>query len=703
MMPFQVATVLGFTLQKPSYEGDPDKRLLDPACGSGTFLVMAINRIRKWYEDNRENCPYDEGDLCGKILANVIGFDLNPLAVMAARTNYLSAIRPLVSHADKVEIPVYLCDSIMTPSEYGDLFSGGPGKSKALKTAAATFVIPTEIATKREDVAKYAEQLEFCVRNGYSADEFLSRCRDEGLPADAESIHTGLYNELVELDKANKNGVWARIIKNAFAPLFVGKVDYVAGNPPWVNWESLPKEYRDSAGKVWEKYALSAAASGVQFELGKQKRDIAILFVYVSADTYLRKEGTLGFVITQTLFKTRGAEVFRRFDLGGGRYIRPMRVSDLSKLQVFEGATNRTAVLVARPSTRPPSYPVPYVSWDGPRRVDTDASPESVREAYSQRPLHAYPIDPNDLASPWLCGDKKFLEVVRKVIGASPYQASAGCCTWLNGVYWVTPISGQTGNEVVVQNLHEVGKKKLESVTAHVESRLLYPLLRGRDVKKWATHPSLWILYPHTEESGWRPIDPNEMKRRFPLAYAYLKRFESQLLSRSGYRQLRQGQAFYILGNTNAVNFSKWKVAWRDMGYEIQAGVSSVHQGRPVIPEHHVMFVPLRDEQEAHYLCGMLNSLLCRAVVAAYTITTGISTHVLQHVAVPRYKASNKIHARIAKAARACQYAALTEDAESLAALEEAIDNGAAQLWGVEKEQLQLVAKSLTAMISQGK
>ena len=50
------------------------------------------------------------------------------------------------------------------------------------------------------------------------------------------------HNDLVKLDKANKNGVWARIIKNAFAPLFVGKVDYVAGNPPWVNWESLPQE-----------------------------------------------------------------------------------------------------------------------------------------------------------------------------------------------------------------------------------------------------------------------------------------------------------------------------------------------------------------------------------------------------------------------------------------------------------------------------
>jgi hypothetical protein len=56
-------------LNELGYVGDPDKRLLDPACGSGTFLVMAINRIRHWYDENRERCRFDEGDLCRRILA----------------------------------------------------------------------------------------------------------------------------------------------------------------------------------------------------------------------------------------------------------------------------------------------------------------------------------------------------------------------------------------------------------------------------------------------------------------------------------------------------------------------------------------------------------------------------------------------------------------------------------------------------------
>ena len=148
------------------------------------------------------------------------------------------------------------------------------------------------------------------VRNGYSAEEFIQRCRDEGLPISEHTLHTELYLELVKLDKANKNGIWARIIKNAFAPLFIGQVDYVAGNPPWVNWENLPPDYRATTEPLWVRYSLFKH-KGLKARLGSAKDDISILMTYVSADCYLRSGGVLGFVITQSVFKTVGGR--RRF------------------------------------------------------------------------------------------------------------------------------------------------------------------------------------------------------------------------------------------------------------------------------------------------------------------------------------------------------------------------------------------------------
>ena len=95
------------------YSGEPQQRLLDPACGSGTFLVSAIRRVRRWYESDGRRSGLAKGELCRKILAGVVGFDLNPLAVMTARANYLIAIRDLLPLSDSVEIPLHLCDSIL--------------------------------------------------------------------------------------------------------------------------------------------------------------------------------------------------------------------------------------------------------------------------------------------------------------------------------------------------------------------------------------------------------------------------------------------------------------------------------------------------------------------------------------------------------------------------------------------------------------
>ncbi|MBI4596278.1 MAG: SAM-dependent DNA methyltransferase, partial [Candidatus Tectomicrobia bacterium] len=61
------------------------RRFLDPACGSGTFLALIINRIR----EAGKQLLIPENAVLDAILNNVVGIDLNPLAVIAARTTYV--------------------------------------------------------------------------------------------------------------------------------------------------------------------------------------------------------------------------------------------------------------------------------------------------------------------------------------------------------------------------------------------------------------------------------------------------------------------------------------------------------------------------------------------------------------------------------------------------------------------------------------
>ncbi len=501
-------------IERVGYDGDPNKRVLDPACGSGTFLVMAINKVREYAD--KDMIPKHE--LLPKILNNIVGFDLNPLAVMAARTNYLLALRELLKLGGEIEIPVYLCDSIMTPAEYGELVTkqgtvtGGIGKVRELKTSAARFMIPTEIAQNRQTVAAYTDELEHCVRNGYAEDEFINRLKGERIPVESQELHKVLYGQVLKLKKQNQNDIWARIIKNSFAPLFTERVDYVIGNPPWIRWENLPEDYRDSSKHLWEKYKL-LTQTGWKAKVAAGKVDMAIMFVYVGVDSYLRTSGRLGFVITQTVFKSKGGgEGFRAFELGDGKTFAVEQVDDMSECQVFEGATNRTAVVTIKNSART-VYPVSYVRWmpNGLKRIPQEFSLSETKASVSLQDLKASPSVPADLRSPWLTLGEGLPNIATKVSGISAYRAREGLNTGgANGVFWLGSVEKSSSGTLLATNCYNIGKKKVPERTGAVEERLVFPLLRGRDVEAWKAIPTLHILLTHDASDAKHAIPERE-------------------------------------------------------------------------------------------------------------------------------------------------------------------------------------------------
>ena len=119
-------------LDAVEYDGDPGGRLLDPASGSGTFLLRAIRRIvgqhnrrpsdRPLFDliQSRQDAPsrreVNHG-LARRILAGVVGMDLNPLAVLSARANYLLALTDLLTDVRDVRIPIFQQDSILAEGD----------------------------------------------------------------------------------------------------------------------------------------------------------------------------------------------------------------------------------------------------------------------------------------------------------------------------------------------------------------------------------------------------------------------------------------------------------------------------------------------------------------------------------------------------------------------------------------------------------
>ncbi len=187
-----------------------------------------------------------EGDTLDIILNSVVGIDLNPLAVLAARVNLLLSVADLLPHRrGEIELPVYLADSIIMPSRGDTLFEQD---RRILETAVGKLPVPDVIDT-RPEMEHLTGILEEYVNGGFSVETFLLRCR-QLLPKIANNPETEpalreLFTRLSDLHQRGLNGIWARVLKNAFMPLFLEPFDYVIGNPPWINWESLPQGYRE--------------------------------------------------------------------------------------------------------------------------------------------------------------------------------------------------------------------------------------------------------------------------------------------------------------------------------------------------------------------------------------------------------------------------------------------------------------------------
>ncbi|MEI7815448.1 MAG: SAM-dependent DNA methyltransferase, partial [Coriobacteriia bacterium] len=572
---------------------------------------------------------------------------------------------------------------------HGMDLSGANDPYRYLQTAVGPFKIPDEVASPRDVLNQWATLLELGVRNRYKPTEFLRLLKDHGIPTEQVARHRELFEQMVKLDAEGRNGIWARVIKNQFAPSLLEPVDIVVGNPPWVNWENLPKDYRDEQHPLWESYGLFSL-SKAKGRLGGGKKDLSMLFVYACADRYLRPGGKLAFVITQTVFKTQGAgDGFRRLRFKGqdGKtaYLKPLVVDDMSDFQPFLDAANRTAVAVFEKSDQEFAYPVEYVQWTkhAGERLTQELDLHEVEGMMDRVEVAAAPIQVNESRSPWLTLPADLLEGARKVAGQSPYTAHAGSTTWLNGVFWLRVLEQLPNGLLLVENLWDVGKKHVEPVKMAIEPDLVYPLIRGRDVLRWKAEPSASLLLTQSPTTR-APLPTAEMKTKYPKTYDYLARFEAGLRQRSGYLKYYSGEGpFWALYNVGSYTLSPWKVGWPEVGTTVRAGViAPAETGKTPIPDHKVVFVAVASGEEAYYLCGMLNSSLAQALIKGY-VGISISTHIMNNINIPRFDAGNAAHVGLSKMASAI--ADMTEADRHEATSE--LDRLAGAVWGVGDDE----------------
>lgn len=629
-------------------EWQPSDSLTDPTCGSGTFLLEAIRRRRK----------ADGGATAQSLLAGIHGIDLNPLAVLAAKGSLAVFLSPHLDPAHPIRLPVYLADAVYPAAV--DFFSN---YSHVLHTEVGPkeFSVP-ERMIGHPDFFRIFAKVRMLIDADYPATKIcgsiLSDLQAMGLdPSDISIVSTTVGN-LVELHDQGWNGIWCSILADRFAAGAIPPASHICGNPPWVKWSNLPKDYAQSI----QKHCRGLGVFSTDKWVGGIESDISTVITYQAVKHYLARDGRLGFFLPGSVFTTESSAGFRRFSIDNGSLqCRVLLVEDYQDIKPFDGVSNHPTFLMLQRDAAT-AFPVPYRSWTvGPNSSANQrayASAEQFRRTAIRIDGTAVPVPGGDGTRPWLVGSAQDQAVFSKVFaaGAKPeYKARKGITTDRNGIFWVHATSSVGTDLVTVRNAADIGKTKgIPQITATVESEHLFPLLRGRGVAPFNAVPEadLRIIVPQRGMHG----DP-DLPAASPHTFKFLNRFKSELEQRSSLKRFQKGQEFYSLWSTGPYTFAPFKVLWREMGNTFAAayiGSASIeHAGEKiVVPDHKLYFIPVESEPEAAYLTGFLNAPTIAKAVSAYAAQLSLGASVAEYLNIPKFEEANGQMAAIGAIAR---------------------------------------------------
>lgn len=615
--------------------------LLDPTCGSGTFILEGLRR-------RLESCSQTSN--AHELLSGLYGFDLNPLAVLTAKASIVVFLSGRFDRSRPVLLPVFLADAINTADPIGGVFT----HSILTEKGERTFAVPESLAHS-DDFYPMMDQLRLYIDAGLEEKTILRTLESNfssvhNLDPGMTEVLSKTIEDLVDLHRNHWNGIWCLILFDRVEAGCVKDVDLVAGNPPWVKWSNLPRSYAEFIKPICDRMDIFSEDVWV----GGIQSDISTVVTQHALERFVRKGGSLAFLITGTVFKNESSQGFRRWNLRSETGDEPLMVEtveDYARLHPFEGVTNWPTLLLIRRNGEKTKYPVKYRRFAG-----TCTSSAPSLNLFED--LEAIPVPGTD-GGPWLVGPSTEIKTWVALFEAdvkSPYKARKGITTDLNGVYFVE-VDHLVGDQkfVSISNDPRNGRRRdVVKKTSIVESDDVFPLLRGRDVRRFSARPQpgQCVIVPQRGMFGDESLPISR-----PKTFKFLSEFQKILEQRSSYKRFQKGKPFWSIWSTGEYTFAPYKVVWKEMSGSgfVAAYVGGSEFGdttKTVIPDHKVYYVPLGSEDEAAYLAAFLNSRIAAHAINAYSSSLSLGTSVTDYLAIPRYDENNPVMAELSDASK---------------------------------------------------
>ena len=307
---------------------DPlNDHVLDPACGSGTFLFWTVRAVLAAADDD----GMSNKDALEHVVQRVAGLDLHPVAVTLARVTYLLAIgRDRLADRGELTIPVYLGDSVRWEQDTSLLQQGGitihtsdgmelfaqelhfpegvltdPGRFDRLVAALADKAADPDrdpvTPARRKDGAPSTKPAKVV--------DITGLLKSHKVPTEDRAAVRLVFEKLCRLHDAGRDHVWGYYIRNLARPLSFtqagAQADVLIGNPPWLAYRHMPELIQGHYERLAKPRGLWIGGKNATHQ------DLSDLFVARAVEQYLRPGGRFAFVMPYAVLSRRQYAGFR--------------------------------------------------------------------------------------------------------------------------------------------------------------------------------------------------------------------------------------------------------------------------------------------------------------------------------------------------------------------------------------------------------
>jgi hypothetical protein len=643
---------------------------VDPCCGSGVFIMSIIKQII----GSIDLISLSDGSkkvLLNSIINRVRGIDINPLSVLTAKVCFYLSIKPLIN-GDDIEIPIYLGDSANIPIKVNIGGIDCYQYSISTKQESIDIILPSSFV-ENKDFLLMMSQIQAIVKTEdveLVYEKFINNITEININDEIKLGIRILSEKLVMLHEKNWDGIWIRIVANFMLVARIKNIDIIVGNPPWIKWEFLPQIYAEKIKSL----CLDRHLFSGQSYMGAISLNICALIANVTASTWLSKDGTLAFLMPQTLMTQDSYAGFRNFftNVKTNKRMYLQQLDDwTSSGNPFIDTTEKFMTYYYRNNN------IDYFKDGIPITVIKKKKGSSIIEINSKQSYldvgnyfeislkRAYQMDKKRT------GYTTFedLNLIRKedfnsIIGECDYKARSGVEFTPAEIYFIEPkekVSKKDSYLFKPSQFNNSKYKSLSCLPVQLETKYIKPVIKAPEIEPFGFKDNNnYCIFPYYDGIS-ISVESNKLSKESPQLFGYLTN-NKNLIGKQSKRSLTisRGNAFYSLSKVGPYTFSPHKVTFRDNTKLSAAVVNRIITpwGEEVMPicAKHCPYISKDKfgrnitEEEAYYLCGILNTPIVNEYFKSTYSTRSYSIDF--NIKMPLYDEKNKYHQKIMRLAK---------------------------------------------------